>query len=70
MPKFQISVERIYWVAHVVEADDEDHAREIAKEVDDYMDADRRTFQGSEYFAQPCSEDSEVTYEPQANYLK
>lgn len=68
--KFKVEVSRTYVQTHIVEADDVDHAREIATEISDEMVADSRTFyEGSRNVVQ-ADDASEVTYEPEQDYLK
>lgn len=68
--KFKVEVSRIYVQTHIVEADDEDHANEIASEIDDLMDVDHKTFFESEWSATQVNDASEVTYKPEQDYLK
>ena len=70
MPKFKINVERAYFVEHIVDADDKDHALEIASEVSDNMKTNWETFAESNWNAKAVSDDEEVTYTPEAEYFK
>lgn len=70
MPKFKVEVTRVYCVEHVVEADDLDHAKEIASEISDEMDVNHKTFIESEWKVANASDLDVVTYEPIQEYLK
>lgn len=68
--KFKVEVSKVYLQTHIVEADDEDHANEIAKEIDDVMRTNWETYWESEWKVKPVSDDTEITYEPEQDYLK
>ena len=69
MPKYKISVEQVYFVEHIVEADDRDHALEIASEVENYMDANSENYFESNYDAVLVDYNSEVDYVPESTDL-
>lgn len=68
--KFKVEVSKIYSQTHIVHADDADHAREIAKEISDEMETNHKTFFESEWDVTQVDDASEVTYEPEQDYLK
>lgn len=68
--KFKVEVTKTYTQDAIVEADDADHAREIAKEISDEMVTDFTTFYESNWDVTQADESSKVTYEPQQDYLK
>ena len=67
--KFKVYVNRVYCVEHVVEADDEDHALEIACEISDTMPVNYDTYLESNWEANLTGSDSVVTYVPEQEYL-
>lgn len=69
MPKFEIEVSNIYVVTHVIEADDEDHAIQIADEVSELMETKMPDLFESELKAKPTDK-TEITYEPYQKHLK
>ena len=70
MPKFKVQVSKSFYVEHIVEADDKDHALEIASEVEDFMRCDLTTYMDSEWNAIQVGDDECVNYEPAQDYLK
>lgn len=70
MPKFKVTVSKVFCVEHVVEADDKDHAQEIGSEIEEFMDCNWKTHIESEWKAIEVDDDEEVTYEPEQEYLK
>ncbi|WP_180060720.1 hypothetical protein [Acinetobacter sp. YH12135] len=68
--KFKIEVSKVYIQDAVVEADDADHAREIAKEISDEMVTDFTTFIKSNWNVAQVDDSEKVTYEPIQDYLK
>lgn len=68
--KFKVEVSKVYVQTHIVEADDKDHANEIASEISDEMKTDHETFYESEWKATQVNDSKKVTYEPQQDYLK
>ncbi|WP_048764807.1 hypothetical protein [Acinetobacter sp. 243_ASPC] len=68
--KFKVEISKVYVQTHIVEADDVDHAREIATEISDGMVADHRTFYEGNRNVTQVDNASEVTYEPEQDYLK
>ncbi|MCU4306222.1 hypothetical protein KTH06_10310 [Acinetobacter ursingii] len=68
--KFKVAVTKTYTQDAIVEADDADHAREIAKEISDEMVTDFTTFFESNWDVTQVDDSSKVTYEPQQDYLK
>lgn len=70
MPKFKVQVSKSFYVEHIVEADDKDHALEIASEIEDFMQCDWRSHFESEWDAVEVGDDESVDYEPVQDYLK
>lgn len=70
MPKFKVQVSKSFYVEHIVEADDKDHALEIASEVEDFMGCNLETYMSSEWNAIQVGDDECVNYEPVQDYLK
>lgn len=68
--KYKVEVSKVYVQEHVVEAENIAHALEIAAEISGEMEANHQTFFESNWEAAPVSEDKEVTYTPQQDYLK
>lgn len=68
--KFKVTVQKVYYVEHVVKADDKDHALEIASEIEMFMETNDETYQDSDWDAHEVSDDHIVTYEPEQDYLK
>ena len=70
MPKFKVKVSKSFYVEHIEEADDKDHALEIAAEIEDFMRCDLTTYIDSERDAVEVDDDETVDYEPLQEYLK
>lgn len=70
MPKFKVQVSKSFYVEHIVEAEDKDHALEIASEIEDFMRCDLTTHIDSEWGAVEVGDDEAVDYEPVQDYLK
>lgn len=70
MPKFKVQVSKSFYVEHVVEANDKDHALEIGSEIEDFMRCDWTTHIDSEWDAVEVGDDEKVDYEPVQEYLK
>lgn len=70
MPKFKIQVSKSFYVEHIVEADDKDHALEIGSEIEEFMECNLETYIDSEWDAIQVSDDECVNYEPVQDYLK
>ena len=70
MPKFKVQVSKSFYVEHIVEADDKDHALEIAAEIEDFMRCDWTTHIDSEWDAVEAGDEETVDYEPVQDYLK
>jgi len=70
MPKFEVEVSKIYFVKHIVEADDIDHANEIGSEISSEMPLDHTTFMESDWNSTQVEEDRKITYVPEQEYLK
>ncbi|WP_121773834.1 hypothetical protein [Acinetobacter bereziniae] len=68
--KFKVEVSKIYVQAHIVEADDADHAKEIGAEISDVMSTDYKTFFESTRNVTQVDDSNQVTYEPEQDYLK
>ncbi|ENW79741.1 hypothetical protein F909_02844 [Acinetobacter sp. ANC 3929] len=68
--KFKVEVSKTYTKDHIVEADDADHAKEIAKEISDLMPINHQTFYESTWDVTQVDDLNKVTYEPEQNYLK
>lgn len=68
--KFKVEVTKTYVKDHIVEAEDENHAREIASEISINMEANRNTFFESTWDINQVDGDNKVTYEPEQEYLK
>ena len=68
--KFKVTVQKVYYVEHVVKADDKDHALEIATEIGMFMETNDETYYDSDWDANEVSDDHAVTYEPEQDYLK
>lgn len=69
MPKYEIEVSNIYVVTHAVEADDKEHAIQIADEVSELMQPDMHNFFESELKAE-LTDNQNITYEPEQDHLK
>lgn len=68
--KFKVEVSKIYVQTHIVEADDTDHAKEIGSEISDVMNMDHKNFFESTRNVTQVDDSSQVTYEPEQDYLK
>jgi hypothetical protein len=68
--KFKVEVTKVYTREASVEADDADHAKEIAKEVSDEMATDFTSFCESNWNVIQVEDSTKVTYEPVQDYLK
>ena len=68
--KFKVEVAKTYTQEHIVEADDEGHAREIASEIADMMSTNHQTFHESTWDVNQVDNLNKVTYEPVQKYLK
>lgn len=70
MKKFKIVVTKVFSDEYVIEAEDHDHALEIASEACEMLEANYKTEVDSELKACEISEDADVTYTPYQEYLK
>lgn len=70
MKKYLVEVSKIYFVKHVILADDEAHANEICSEISSEMDVNHTTFLESEWKVKEVGDDQQVSYEPIQGYLK
>lgn len=70
MPKYLIELTKSFAANYVVEAEDKDHALEIASEAVDEMELNYNTFWDSNWEAHPVDNDEVVTYTPIQEYLK
>lgn len=68
--KFKVTVQKVYYVEHIVKANDKDHALEIATEIEMFMETNDETHYLSDWDANEVSDDHAVTYEPEQDYLK
>jgi len=68
--KFKVEVTKTYIQTQIVEADDADHAKQIGSEISDLMEANHTTFFEGTRTATQVDDVSEVTYEPEQDYLK
>ena len=70
MPKFKVQVSKSFYVEHIVEADDKDHALEIASEIEEFMDCNLETYIDGEWNAIQVGDNESVDYKPVQDYLK
>ncbi|KQK67674.1 hypothetical protein AOX58_10910 [Acinetobacter baumannii] len=68
--KFKVEVTKTFTQDHIIDADDANHAREIASEISEFMEASRKTFFESTWQVTPVDPSNQTTYQPQQSYLK
>ena len=70
MKKFKIVVTKVFGDEYIIEAEDHDHALEVAKEACEMLESSFETKIDSEWSASEISDDADVTYTPHQEYLK
>ena len=70
MKKFKIVVTKVFSDEYVIEAEDRNHALEVAMEACYMLEANYKTEVDSEWKAYEIWEDADVTYTPYQEYLK